>query len=456
MGIQPEGRLLFTMGLPLSLSMLIQAMYNIVDSIFVSRLGENALTAVSLAYPMYMLIISVAVGTGVGINSLIARRLGAKRNQEANQAATTGLIVLLFSSLIFVLFGIFGVKPFMHAYTPDPEIREMGITYLSICCVFCVGLFVQIFCERVMQSQGKNFNAMLMQLIGAVFNIVFDPILIFGLLGFPRMGIAGAAAATVGGQIVAMLFSLVLVFGKKNEVKVKLKGFVLDWKIVKDIYAVGLPSVVMQAIGTVMNLAMNALLIGLTATAVAVFGVYFKVQSIALMPLIGVTNAAMSIMAYNYGARNKKRLMRTWKLTILTGVIMMAIATLLFELYPKEILLMFDASEEMLRIGMGAMQIMPLCLPIAAFNISTSVLFQAVGNGMYSMWMSLIRQLFVLVPAAWVLAKLTNEVVAVWWSFPIAEAVAVMVCVAMLFKIYRSRIVPLESEPEPAIPDMEL
>ena len=203
--------MLFTMGLPLSLSMLMQAMYNIVDSVFVSRLGENALTAVSLAYPIYMLMISVAVGTGVGINSLISRRLGAKRHEEASQAATTGLLLLLASSLVFVLFGAFCVKPFMHAYTEDPEIREMGVTYLSICCVFCVGVFVQIFCERVMQAQGKNFNAMLMQLLGAVFNIVFDPILIFGLLGFPRMGVAGAAAATVGGQIFAMLFSLILV-----------------------------------------------------------------------------------------------------------------------------------------------------------------------------------------------------------------------------------------------------
>lgn len=448
MGIQPEGKLLFSMGVPLSVSMLMQALYNIVDSIFVSYLGEDALTAVSLAFPMSMLMIAVAVGTGVGINSLLSRRLGAKRYDEANRAATTGMLLMLLSGLAFTLFGLFGAKPFIHAYSDDPNIREMGVTYLSICCTYCVGIFIQIFCERVMQSQGKNLEAMLMQLAGAVFNIVFDPILIFGLLGFPKMGIAGAAVATVGGQIFAMLFSLILVFGKRSEVRIQLRGFRVDRATVRAIYAVGLPSVVMQAIGTVMNLAMNALLIGITATAVAVFGVYFKVQSIALMPLIGVTNAAMSIMAYNYGARNRERILRTWKLTIRAGIVMMCICTALFELFPREILMLFNASDEMLRIGTAALRIMPLCLPIAAFNMSTSVLFQAVGNGVYSMWLSLIRQLFVLVPAAWVLALLTGDAAAVWWSFPIAEAVAVVVCVILYARAYNSRLAPLDPMPK--------
>ncbi len=434
------------MGVPLSISMLIQALYNIVDSIFVSFLGENALTAVSLAYPMYMLMISVAVGTGVGINSLISRRLGAKLYDDANCAASHGLMLMLASAGVFVLFGLFGVRPFMHAYTDVPELREMGVTYLSICCVYCVGVFIQIFCERVMQAQGKNLYSMLMQLLGAVFNLIFDPILIFGLCGFPKMGIAGAAVATVGGHIFAMLFSLLLIFGKKSDIRVRIRGFRPSWRIVREIYAVGLPSVVMQAIGTVMNLAMNALLIGLTATSVAVFGVYFKIQSVAIMPLLGVTNAAMSIMAYSYGARSKQRLMRTWKLTLRAGVLMMLVCTAAFELFPREILMMFNASDEMLRIGIAAMRIMPLCLPIAAFNISTSVLFQAIGIGMYSMWMSLIRQLFVLVPAAWVLACLTGDAAAVWWSFPIAEAVAVAVCILLLTRTYNSRIVPLDME----------
>ncbi|MEG2217184.1 MAG: MATE family efflux transporter, partial [Clostridia bacterium] len=270
MGVLSEGKLLISMGIPLSLSMLIQALYNIVDSIFVSYLGENALTAVSLAYPMYMLMISVAVGTGVGMNSLISRRLGARRYEDANKAAANGLMLMACSALAFVLFGIFGVRPFMEAYTKIPEICEMGITYLSICCICCIGLFLQIFCERIMQSQGMNLYAMLMQLVGAVLNIIFDPILIFGLFGFPKMGIAGAAFATVGGQIIGMLFSFLLVLGKHSQVRISLRGFRPSGHVIKKIYQVGLPSIVMQAIGTFMNLLMNGILIVFTETAVAV------------------------------------------------------------------------------------------------------------------------------------------------------------------------------------------
>ena len=450
MGVQPEGRLLWSMGVPLALSMMIQALYNIVDSIFVSRIGEDALTAVSLAYPMYMLMISVAVGTGVGVNSLISRRLGAKQYDEANHAASNGLMLMLISAGACMLFGLFGARPFINAYTDDPQLRQMGASYLSLCCIFCVGLFIQVFCERIMQSQGKNLYAMLMQMVGAVINIIFDPILIFGLLGFPRMGIAGAAVATVGGQIIAAGFSLILVFGKKSEVRVRLRGFRPSGRIIKQIYQVGVPSIVLQAIGTVMNLVMNGILIAFTQTAVAVFGVYFKVQSFALMPLFGVTNASMSIMAFNYGARSKKRLMRTWRLTLLSSVVMMLLATTAFLLLPDQILSMFNASADMYRIGRAALTIMPLCLPVAACCISMSVMFQAVGNGMYSMFLSLARQLFVLVPAAWLLAKLTNEVTAVWWSFPIAEAASLAICVAMFLHTYRTRIEKLGVPPDPS------
>ena len=440
MGTLPEGKLLLSMAVPLSASMIFQALYNVVDSIFVSYISEAALTGVSLAYPMTMLMIAVAVGTGVGINSLISRRLGAGERQEANRAADNGLLLMVLSALAFVAFGVFGARPFIMAFTEDPAIVEMGATYLSICCTFCIGIFMQIFCERVMQAQGKNFYAMLMQLVGAVFNIIFDPILIFGLLGFPKMGIAGAAVATVAGQMISMLFSLFLVFSKRSEVRITLKGFRPEGRTIREIYQVGLPSVVMQAIGTVMNLLMNAILIAFADTAVAVFGVYFKVQSFALMPLIGMCNAAMSIMAYNYGARKKDRLMRTWRLAARAGVVMMVLFTLLFVLLPDEILGLFNASEEMLRIGRAALTIMPLALPIAAVNISISVTFQAVGNGMSSMFLSLARQLFVLVPAAWLLAKITGEVTAVWWSFPIAELAALVISIVLFRKTYRDRI----------------
>lgn len=444
MGVQPEGKLLFSMGVPLATSMLIQALYNIVDSVFVSYIGENALTAVTLAYPIFMLMIAVAVGTGVGINSLISRRLGAKRFAEAELAAGNGFFVMLLSSLVFVLFGIFGAGRFMRAYTDSPETAAYGTTYLSIICTYCVGLFIQVFCERIMQSQGKNLYAMLMQLVGAVLNIIFDPILIFGLLGFPALGIAGAAIATVGGQIVAMLFSLVIILGKKNEVRLELKGFRPDWPSIRGIYEVGFPTIVLQAIGTVMTLILNSILIAFTETAVAVFGVYFRVQSIALMPLLGLTNASMSIIAYNYGACNKKRVMRTWKLTVIVGVILMAIMTALFLLLPDQILGMFNASEDMLLIGRAALTIIPLSLTISAVSICCSMMFQAIGKGSYSMYISLARQLVVLVPVAWLLAKFVGSVTAVWWAFPIAEVFSVIISLLMFGYVYNQRIRTLQ------------
>ena len=447
MAIQPEGKLLFGMGAPLALSMLVQALYNIVDSIFVSYLGENALTAVSLSYPIFMLMISVAVGTGVGINSLISRKLGAKRHDEAEHAAGNGFTLMLISMLVFLLFGIFGTRPFMAAYTTNPETLEYGVTYLSIILTCSVGLFMQIYCERILQSQGKNLYVMLVQIAGAVFNIVFDPILIFGLLGFPKLGMAGAAIATVGGQILAMLLSFVLLYSKKNEVRIRAKHLIPRAHVVREIYAVGAPSIILQALGTVMTLALNGILIAYTETAVAVFGVYFRVQSIALMPLFGMTNAAMSIIAFNYGAQNKKRVMRTWRLALISGIVMMVIMTLAFLLLPDQILSLFNATQEMLRIGRSAMTIIPIGLVLASVSIVCSVLFQAIGNGSYSMYLSLARQLIVLVPVAWLLSRLFHEVTAVWWAFPIAEVFTILIALVMFAKIYKERIRTMPPEP---------
>jgi len=450
MGVMPEGRLLFTMGVPLALSMLIQALYNIVDSVFVSYLGESALTAVTLAYPIFILMISVAVGTGVGVNSLISRRLGAHRHAEAERAASNGFVVLLVSSLVFVLFGIFGAKPFIQAYTDVPETAEYGATYLSIICTYCVGLFLQVFCERIMQSQGKNLYAMLMQLVGAIVNIVFDPILIFGLFGFPKLGIAGAAIATVGGQFTAMFFSMFIILSKQNEVRVHLKGFRPDLPSIRGIYEVGFPTIVMQAIGTVMTLIMNAILISFTETAVAVFGAYFRVQSVAFMPLFGLTNASLSIMAYNYGACNKKRIMRTLRLTVVVGLILMTIMTALFLLIPNQILSLFNASEAMLEIGKSAFAIIPLGLVLASVSICCSTVFQAIGKGSYSMYISLARQLVVLVPVAWLLAHFVGTVSAVWWAFPIAEVFSLIMSILLFVYVYNQRIRTLQ--PSAAIP----
>ena len=447
MAIQPEGKLLFGMGAPLALSMLMQAVYNIVDSIFVSYLGENALTAVSLSFPIFMLMISVAVGTGVGINSLISRRLGAKRHDEAEHAAGNGFTLMLLSMLVFVLLGVFGTRPFMRAYTSVPQTFEYGISYLSIILTCSVGMFMQVYCERILQSQGKNFYVMLVQIIGAVFNIIFDPILIFGLLGFPKLGMAGAAIATVGGQILAMLISFVLIFSKKNEVRLRAKHLRLSGSVVREIYAVGFPSIILQALGTVMTLALNGILIAYTETAVAVFGVYFRVQSIAMMPLFGMTNASMSIIAFNYGAQNRKRVMRTWRLSLITGLVMMSIMVLAFLLLPDQILSLFNATDEMLRIGRAAMTIIPLGLVLASVSIVCSVMFQAVGKGTYSMYLSLARQLFVLVPVAWLLSRLFHEVTAVWWAFPIAEVFTIVLSLWMFYRIYHDRIRTMPPEP---------
>lgn len=451
MAFLPEGRLLFSMGAPLALSMLIQALYNIVDSIFVSYLGENALTAVTLANPIFMLMISVSVGTGVGINSLISRRLGARRLEDAEQAAGNGLIVMAVSSLIFVLFGLFGTRPFIAAYTSDPETLEYGVSYLSIVTTFSLGLFLQVFCERILQSQGKNLYAMLIQIVGAVFNIIFDPILIFGLLGFPRLGMAGAAIATVGGQMLAMAFSFLLLFSKKNEVRLHFRHLKLRLQVIRDIYSVGLPTIVLQAIGTVMTLLLNGILIVFTQTAVAVFGVYFRVQSIALMPLFGMTNAAMSIIAFNYGAQNRSRVMRTWKLSLISGIVMMILMTAVFILLPDQILSLFNATPEMLRLGRAALTIVPLGLVFANVSICCSILFQAVGRGSYSMFLSLARQLVVLIPAAWVLARVFGEVTAVWWAFPLSEAFTILLSLLLFRYVYRWQIQTL-----PAVPPQRL
>lgn len=450
MAVLPEGRLLIGMGLPLALSMLIQAFYNIVDSVFVSYLGEKALTAVTLANPVFLLMISGSVGTGVGINSLISRRLGAGKLDEAERAAGNGFYVMLASSIVFVLFGIFGARPFIETYTSDPETIEYGVAYLSIVTTFSVGLFMQVFCERILQSQGKNLLSMMVQIVGAVFNIIFDPILIFGLFGFPKLGMAGAAIATVGGQLVAMTFSFFILFSRRNEVRLRLKKFRPDLRVIRDIYSVGFPTIVLQAIGTVMLLFLNGILIEFTQTAVAVFGVYFRVQSIALMPLFGITSAAMSIIAFNYGAENRARVMRTWRLALLFGIAMMLLMTALFLVLPDQILSLFNATPEMLRIGRAALSIIPLGLTLASVSICCSVMFQAIGRGSYSMFLSLARQLFVLIPATWALSRLFGEVTAVWWAFPLAELVTIAIALLLFRKVYRDHILTLPAPPHAA------
>lgn len=432
MGTMPVGKLLISMSLPMMASMLIQSLYNIVDSIFVARLSENALTAVSMAFPLQTLMIGFGVGTGVGVNAILSKSLGQKNSKKANAAAMNGIFLSLVTYVLFAIIGLTCIGPFYRSQTNDPEIISYGIEYLSIVCVASFGMFAQFIFERLLTSTGRTVYTMITQTTGAVFNIIFDPILIFGLLGAPKMGIKGAAVATVLGQIIAGAFSFILNVKKNSDIHLSLKGFRPDPKMIGEIYKIGVPAIVMQCIGSVMTYCMNLILIGFTSTAVAVFGVYFKLQSFIFMPIFGLTNGLVPIAAYNYGAEKTERLMKSWKLAWAFATGIMCVGTLLFELIPGLMFKLFSASDQMLSIGIPALRIIGIHFPIAAYCIITGSLFQALGNSVYSMIASIMRQLVVLLPAAYLLSLLGN-VNYVWWAFPIAE----LMSAAATFFFYR-------------------
>lgn len=445
MGVMPVGKLLMSMSLPMMISMLIQALYNIVDSIFVAQIGENALTAVSLAFPIQMLTISVSTGTGVGINALLSKSLGEKKFKDANEAATNGIFLAVVSYAVFAIIGLFFVKPFFATQTMDPEIYAFGVSYLSICLIFSFGIFTQVTFERLLQSTGKTVYSMITQITGAVINLIMDPILIFGLFGAPKMGIAGAAVATVMGQIIAGIFCVVINQTKNKEINCSFKGFRPSKVAIGRIYKVGVPSIIMQSIGSVMTLGFNAILMQFTSTAVSVFGVYFKLQSFIFMPIFGLNNGMIPIIAYNYGARNKKRIMDTMKFSIGTAVGLMMVGLAILQFLPAQLLAMFNASEEMLAIGVPALRTISLSFIFAGYCIIVGSVFQALGNGMYSLIISVVRQLLVLLPVAYIFAKLFG-LTAVWFSFPIAELSSVVLSSYYLKKMYDSVIKPLSQE----------
>ncbi len=447
MGVEPIPSLLIKMSLPMMASMLIMALYNVVDSIFVSRISENALTAVSLVYPFQMLFISVAVGTGVGVNSLIARRLGEKRQADADTAAATGQFLALVSALVFMTVYALFPRQLLSAFADDAEILSLATTYLRICGGLCGFAVLATMTEKTIQATGDTIRPMLIQLAGAVFNIVFDPIFIFGYFGLPAMGVAGAALATVGGQAVSMLLGFFFLFRRRNLVTIRLRGFRPQWSFIADSYRVGLPSIVMQAIGSVTTFALNKILYLFTPTAVSVLGVYFKLQSFIFMPVFGLNSGAMPIMGYNFGARNKKRLMQALKCGVLYALTIMVVGLLLFQLFPDVFLRMFDASEHMMQIGVRALRTISICFPFAAIGIMLSTMFQAVGQGVNSMIMSLCRQIIVLIPAAYLLA-MEWGLNAVWYAFPIAEGVSLFVCAALLRRTYVRYIKPLDEKKE--------
>ena len=442
MGVMPVNKLLITMSLPMMISMIVQALYNIVDSIFVSQVSEAALTAVSLAFPLQILSIAVGAGTGVGINAILSRSLGEKDFEKANKVASNGVFLTVMSYLVFVLIGIFAVRPFFMAQTNQEEILNSGISYLSICLIFSIGVFTQMTFERLLQSTGKTFYTMITQGTGAIINIILDPILIFGWFGLPAMGATGAALATVIGQMIAATLAIIINHRVNHEVKLTFRNFKPDGKIIGSIYSVGIPSIIMQAIGSIMTYGMNQILIQFTSTATAVFGVYFKLQSFILMPVFGLNNGMIPIVAYNYGAANKERVLKTIRYSVFYAIAIMLIGLSVFQIFPTQLLMMFNASPSMLEIGVPALRIISLSFLFAGYCIMISSVFQALGNGIYSMVVSIARQLVVLLPAAYLLSK-TGELSLVWWAFPASEIMSLILCTVFLYKTYHDVIAKL-------------
>ena len=430
----PITKLIITMSLPIMASMLVQALYNIVDSIFVAKISENALTAVSMAFPIQNLMIAVGTGTGVGINALLSRNLGAKNYKQVNKIAENAVFLALISYIAFLLIGIFGAEAFFRSQTDIEEIIYHGASYIRICCCLSFGIFVQLFFERMLQATGRTIYSMVTQGVGAIINIILDPILIFGWFGLPALGVAGAAYATVIGQIVAGIIGVVLNHKVNKEIHINLKGFRPDFGMIKQIYGIGIPSIIMASIGSVMNYGMNRILLGFTSTAAAVFGVYFKLQSFIFMPVFGLNNGVIPVIAYNYGAGNRERVVKAIKTSAVIALIIMSAGLVLFQIAPEVLLGFFDASETMLHIGIPALRVISLSFLFAAVGIACASAFQALGRAVYSMLMSITRQLVVLLPVAYLLS-LSGDVRLVWWAFPIAETVCIIVCAFFMLHI---------------------
>lgn len=441
LGEMPMGKLVANISLPLMISMLVQSMYNVVDGIYVSRIGEKALAATALAFPAQLLMIAVSVGTGVGVSSLLSRRLGERRGDEVSAGATNGLMLSLLSSALFMLLGFFATRAFIAQFTADPAIRKMGVEYLRVCLIFSQGIFLAIMGERLLQATGNTFLSMLAQAFGAVVNICLDPIFIFGLLGVPRMGVTGAAIATVIGQYSAAALAMILHERKNREVKFQFRGFRPDIGAIAGIYKVGLPTMVVQTTASVMLLGMNKLLAAST-TAVALFGVYFKLQSFVFMPVSGLSQGLIPIVGYNFGAKNGSRVVCAYRITVLLAASIMAMGMLAFELFPRELLMMFDAGDEMMRLGVPALRIIAISFIPMSVTVVSGFGCAGLGNGMVNMVGALLRQLVVLLPTAHLLEHFFG-VERVWYAFPLAEIIAAGAAALFVRHEYRTRIRPL-------------
>ncbi len=444
MGVMPVGKLLFSMSTPMVISFLVQSLYNIVDSIFVARYSPDALAAVSLAYPIQILMIAVSVGTGVGVNALLSRLLGEGKKERAKATADNAVLLAIIASIAFAIFGAIGTKAFFNAQTNSDSIRSLGYSYLSIVSIFSFGLILEVTYERILQSTGKTIYNMITQGIGAIINIILDPILIFGLLGAPKMGVEGAAIATVAGQIVAMILSFVFNMKYNEEVDISFGKHIFkpDFIIIKDIYKVGIPSIAMQSMSTLMMLGLNKILVRYSDMAVNVLGIYYKLQSFVFMPIFGLNNGMTPIVAYNYGARNKDRIMKVLKYSFLSSLVIMVIGTAIFWLFPKELMILFSPNEEMLRLGIPALRICSLCFILAAFDVIAIASFQSLGNGMYALYASFLRQLVLILPLAYVLSNMFG-LEAVWYSIPLAELGCAFLDIYLMKKIYKQKIANL-------------
>lgn len=439
MGVMPINKLLITMSLPIMISMLIQALYNIVDSMFVAQISEEALTAVSLAFPMQNLMIAVSTGTGVGINALLARNLGQKNREGASKAANNGIFLSILSCLAFIVFGIFGSRIFFDMQSAGDVISEYGTQYLSICTIFSIGIFLQITFERILQATGRTFYTMITQGTGAIVNIILDPIMIFGFFGLPAMGVAGAAIATVIGQVVAMIMAFVFNHKVNHDIDLQVRSFRPCLTTIKNIYKVGFPSIIMASISSVMTFGMNQILLTFTKTSAAFFGVYIKLQSFIFMPIFGLNNGLVPIISYNFGAQKKARILKAIRLGISYAVSIMFIGLILFEFFPQMLLSFFNPSSEMLKIGVPALRIIAFHFLLAGASIVLSTTFQALNHGSCSLVVSIARQLVVLLPVAYVMS-LTGNIDLVWLSYPIAELTSLVMCVFFFYKIYHNQI----------------
>jgi putative MATE family efflux protein len=443
MATEPVGKFLFTMSLPLMLSMILEALYNVVDSLFVAHVSENALTAVSLAFPIQLLVLSITVGTCVGVGACLSRHLGAGNQKGVNGAAMNGVFLSLLTYGVFLLFGLFLTKVYFAWQTHDVEIQKLGVDYLSICMIFSVGTVGQVTFQRLLQSTGKTTLSMVSQLVGAAFNIIFDPILIFGLLGFPKLGVKGAAIATVIGQIIALSIALFFNITRNKEIHFRLKGFRPDKQMIGEIYHVGLPAIFNQSLNSLMAFGVNVILIGLSSTAVAAFGIYIKIQNFVFMPAFGVNNGVIAITAFNYGAQNKKRIDSSIRFGMFYAICIMVAGIILIQIFAPFIVSLFDASSELMYLGVVVLRVVSASYIFVAFTLVAQGIYQALGNGIYSFIITLMRVVVVLLPALYIFAK-TLPINQIWWAFVMAEGFSALIGSFLLHRIYKQKVMPLK------------